>query len=160
VGPLIAAIVFSVLAETLRLQAPQVYMMSLGLLLILSVLYLPGGLASLRWQRQARPGAASEARPWLKCATTGAARSPRVTVRFGGLTAVDAVSASLHAGELVGIIGPNGAGKTTFFNAISGVVRRPPAGCWSPATTSPGGPHASPRTAWRAPSRRRACWPT
>ncbi|MDO8374880.1 MAG: branched-chain amino acid ABC transporter permease [Polaromonas sp.] len=48
-GPLIAASVFSVLAETLRLQAPQVYMMSLGLLLILSVLYLPGGLASLRW---------------------------------------------------------------------------------------------------------------
>ena len=48
-GPLIAAIVFSVLAETLRLQFPQIYMMSLGLLLILSVLYLPGGLASLRW---------------------------------------------------------------------------------------------------------------
>lgn len=48
-GPLIAAIAFSVLAETLRLEAPQVYMMSLGLLLILSVLFLPGGLASLRW---------------------------------------------------------------------------------------------------------------
>jgi branched-chain amino acid transport system ATP-binding protein len=46
-----------------------------------------------------------------------------VTVRFGGLTAVDAVSAKFHAGELVGIIGPNGAGKTTFFNAISGVVQ-------------------------------------
>jgi branched-chain amino acid transport system ATP-binding protein len=45
-----------------------------------------------------------------------------VSVRFGGLTAVDAVSASFHAGELVGIIGPNGAGKTTFFNAISGVT--------------------------------------
>jgi branched-chain amino acid transport system ATP-binding protein len=44
-----------------------------------------------------------------------------VTVRFGGLTAVDAVSARFSAGELVGIIGPNGAGKTTFFNAISGV---------------------------------------
>ncbi|MDP3310352.1 MAG: branched-chain amino acid ABC transporter permease, partial [Polaromonas sp.] len=59
-GPLIAAIVFSVLAETLRLQAPQIYMMSLGLLLILSVLYLPGGLASLRgstfsgWWRDSR----------------------------------------------------------------------------------------------------------
>ena len=49
-GPLIAAIVFSLLAETLRLKAPQIYMMSLGLLLILSVLYLPGGLASLRWE--------------------------------------------------------------------------------------------------------------
>jgi branched-chain amino acid transport system permease protein len=48
-GPLIAAIVFSVLAETLRLKAPQLYLMALGLLLILSVLWLPGGLASLRW---------------------------------------------------------------------------------------------------------------
>ncbi|MBS0453097.1 MAG: ABC transporter ATP-binding protein [Proteobacteria bacterium] len=46
----------------------------------------------------------------------------QVSVRFGGLTAVDAVSATLDAGELVGIIGPNGAGKTTFFNAISGVI--------------------------------------
>jgi branched-chain amino acid transport system ATP-binding protein len=44
-----------------------------------------------------------------------------VTVRFGGLVAVDSVSATFRAGELVGIIGPNGAGKTTFFNAISGV---------------------------------------
>lgn len=49
-GPLIAAVVFSLLAETLRLNAPQIYMMALGLLLILSVLYLPGGLASLRWR--------------------------------------------------------------------------------------------------------------
>jgi len=45
-----------------------------------------------------------------------------ITVRFGGLTAVDAVSAQFRAGELVGIIGPNGAGKTTFFNAMSGVI--------------------------------------
>lgn len=44
-----------------------------------------------------------------------------ITVRFGGLVAVDNVSARFDAGELVGIIGPNGAGKTTFFNAISGV---------------------------------------
>ncbi len=47
-GPLIAAVVFSLLAEALRLKLPQLYMMTLGLLLILSVLYLPGGLASLR----------------------------------------------------------------------------------------------------------------
>jgi branched-chain amino acid transport system permease protein len=47
-GPLLAAIVFSLLAETLRLQVPQMYMMALGLLLILCVMYLPGGLASLR----------------------------------------------------------------------------------------------------------------
>jgi branched-chain amino acid transport system ATP-binding protein len=48
-------------------------------------------------------------------------QADEVTVRFGGLTAVDRVSAAFHAGELVGIIGPNGAGKTTFFNAISGI---------------------------------------
>jgi branched-chain amino acid transport system ATP-binding protein len=45
-----------------------------------------------------------------------------VTVRFGGLTAVDAVSVAFAAGELVGIIGPNGAGKTTFFDTLSGVT--------------------------------------
>jgi branched-chain amino acid transport system permease protein len=47
-GPVIAAVVFSLLAETLRLQLPQLYMMVLGLLLIACVLYLPGGLASVR----------------------------------------------------------------------------------------------------------------
>jgi branched-chain amino acid transport system ATP-binding protein len=44
-----------------------------------------------------------------------------ITVRFGGLVAVDDVSVAFRRAELVGIIGPNGAGKTTFFNAISGV---------------------------------------
>jgi len=46
-----------------------------------------------------------------------------VSVRFGGLIAVNEVSLDVHAGELVGIIGPNGAGKTTFFHTLSGVLR-------------------------------------
>ena len=46
-----------------------------------------------------------------------------VTVRFGGLLAVDRVDLEVRAGELVGIIGPNGAGKTTFFHTLSGVLR-------------------------------------
>ncbi len=45
-----------------------------------------------------------------------------LTVRFGGLTAVNAVSFDLSAGEIVSLIGPNGAGKTTAFNAITGLV--------------------------------------
>ena len=41
-----------------------------------------------------------------------------VTKRFGGLTAVNAVSFDVAAGEILGIIGPNGAGKTTLFSLI------------------------------------------
>ena len=45
-----------------------------------------------------------------------------LTVRFGGVTAVDDVSFDLPRGQILGVIGPNGAGKTTMFDAISGFV--------------------------------------
>ena len=44
-----------------------------------------------------------------------------VTMRFGGLTAVDKFNLTLGSNELVGLIGPNGAGKTTIFNTLTGV---------------------------------------
>jgi branched-chain amino acid transport system ATP-binding protein len=46
-----------------------------------------------------------------------------VTLRFGGMTAINNVSFSVEPGELFAMIGPNGAGKTSIFNCISGVYR-------------------------------------
>lgn len=46
-----------------------------------------------------------------------------LTIRFGGLVAVDKVNVSLEQGETLGVIGPNGSGKTTFFNLLSGIYR-------------------------------------
>jgi len=43
-----------------------------------------------------------------------------VTMRFGGVTAIDALSFEVQKGEIYGLIGPNGAGKTTIFNNITG----------------------------------------
>ncbi len=105
-----------------------------GLILILSILWLPDGVvpAVRKWfaaRRQAkspwpeapampvaqpvRPRvAAAEGRPLLEVRA--------VTKRFGGLQALGGVDLDVHKGEIFGLVGPNGSGKTTLINAISG----------------------------------------
>jgi ABC-type branched-subunit amino acid transport system ATPase component len=71
--------------------------------------------SSIRWNVRDNP---SRSRP----VSEPFLAADEVTVRFGGLTAVDEVSLTADRGEVVGVIGPNGAGKTTLFNALVGAV--------------------------------------
>jgi len=67
-------------------------------------------------ETESTPAPAAPAEPVL--------RGVDISVRFGGVTAVDGVSIEARPGEVLGLIGPNGAGKTTLFDVLSGI--RPP----------------------------------
>jgi branched-chain amino acid transport system ATP-binding protein len=62
---------------------------------------------------QPTPAPVGERRPLLEV--------DNVTLRFGGVVALNQVNFTLYEGEILGLIGPNGAGKTTCFNAMTGV---------------------------------------
>jgi ABC-type branched-subunit amino acid transport system ATPase component/ABC-type branched-subunit amino acid transport system permease subunit len=80
---------------------------------LLRSVFLEGGGRQIRPASASRP-AADTSNEVLACAD--------LTVRFGGLTAVDGAGLTVREGEIVGLIGPNGAGKTTLVDALSGFV--------------------------------------
>jgi len=100
-----------------------------GVVLVLVLRFAPDGLWPLiaRWLPARSAKAVDESAPALGARShpqRGAALLDVRAIRkqFGGLVAVNDISFSIKAGDIVGLIGPNGAGKSTTFNLISGVL--------------------------------------
>ena len=149
-GPLLGAIVYSIVEETLKSstelstffslftgQATAKWLgglvanswsMALGFFLIAAVLAAPKGIAGFI---DKIAGEAKRPSP-RKFFPSNEKREPAVAMQldvenlsrsFGGLVAVNAVSVKFAHNKVHGIIGPNGAGKTTFINVLSGALR-------------------------------------
>ncbi len=146
-GPVIGAAILIPLAETLQAELgdrlPGIQGVVFGMAIILVILFAPEGIYwrvrdvwLARRSRGAGVGAQEatatrmpseemladlERRP---ARTPGAAllEVAGLSKSFGGLRAVQDVSFTVHAGEILGIIGPNGAGKTTLFNLLNGIT--------------------------------------
>jgi len=135
-GAFIGAGFTTVLKDLLQAWLPKLFggsgnyeMIVFGILLIAILKVSPGGLWALvdrrfvrRSRKQLKP--ADSALPARAKPAPGAELLDvrGIHKRFGGLAAVQDISFSLRAGEIVGLIGPNGAGKSTTFNLISGVL--------------------------------------
>lgn len=129
-GQILSAIVFTFLPEKLQVFA-QYQFIVYGLILAFTLILLPRGLAGLFLlpPRFIKPASLRHvATDGVAIRTAGtvadaALKVEGVTMRFGGLVAVDNVSLELHPGRITALIGPNGSGKSTLVNVVSGIYQ-------------------------------------
>jgi branched-chain amino acid transport system permease protein len=131
-GPLLGSGFQTMIPEVQRalgVEAGWIRPFLAGLLLLVVILFLPGGLASLIPRRTRMPAGEDDGdrTPHLAARRHPAAGEVVATLtglgkEYGGVHAVRDIDLEVRGGEVVGLIGPNGAGKTTLVNMISGLV--------------------------------------
>ena len=127
-GPIVGGLIFGLLPEALRsLQIrPELQWVAYGVLMIVIVSVLPSGIvpALARWwsDRSARRRAGARTGRAMNGIPTVALSVDQLSIRFGGVTAVESMTFEVREGEVLSLIGPNGAGKTSAFNAITGYL--------------------------------------
>ena len=127
-GPLLGSGFLTAIPEVQRalgVEAGWIRPFLASLLLLLVILFLPGGLSSLvpRWRTpRVDPDVRGPELAPLPPAGTPVLSLSGLGKAYGGVHAVRSVDLELHSGEVLGLIGPNGAGKTTLVNMISGLA--------------------------------------
>jgi len=138
-GAVTGAVAITVVTETLRrfeggfsvvgFEMPAIFgttQIGIGLIILFAMFRKPEGLAGLvEWEERVFPHkriAAPETVVEQPKQETRALTAKGMTMKFGGLIAVNDISITLNPGKIVGLIGPNGSGKTTLMNMLSGVL--------------------------------------